>query len=40
MNTGAYWLSWALPELLLGALHAVLLTAMARAFQFKMASQW
>jgi hypothetical protein len=36
MRRFPYWLSWAVPELLLGALHAALLTVTARAFQFDM----
>ena len=36
MLDGAHWLSWALPELVLGMLQACLMTAAARAFQFKM----
>jgi hypothetical protein len=36
MMASAHWVSWALPELLLGAVHAGLMTAAARAFQLQM----
>ncbi len=36
MLSSAHWLSVALPELILGAIHACLMTAMARAMQFQM----
>ncbi len=36
MTDVAYYISWIIPELVMGALHAILLTATARAFQFQM----
>lgn len=39
MLDGPWWISWAVPELLLGMLHAVLMTAVARAFGFAMVGQ-